>query len=361
MTMTHKENFLRAWRRQGPRWIPIAAGLPYLDWPTFGYDVEELEAVCLSHPILFPGFEKGNLKRAHEMVEERFPDLVAGKPYTDAWGCLWETPYTGMVGAVTVHPLEDWSSFSSLKIPDETITDGVRAIDWEILSTHAHLAKEHGGLFGCGLPHGHTFLRVQDLRGYENLLMDFADEEPLIDELLDVVTDFNLKLIRRFIDLQPDFISIPEDLGMQNSPMITPEDFNRYIAPRYNKLTKPVKEAGILVHEHSDGYILPLMDDIIKMGGDVINLQDLVNGIDNIAKYLKGHISIDLDIDRQNVTVFGSPGDVDAHIKECVAKLGGKEGGLSLTYQPWPMTPAKNMDAAFSAMEKYCVKEYLFA
>lgn len=358
--MDAKENLLRAWRRQGPAYIPIFAGLPYLDWASFGYDVEELEAVCLKHFLLFPGFQKGTLRKNFEMVSRDFPDMVAGRLYTDSWGCVWETMHTGMVGAVTVHPLKDWAALETLSVPDAEMTDGTRRIDWAALASASAGARRTGGLFGCGLPHGHTFLRVQDLRGYENLLADMAEEEPHLVRLLELVSDFNLCLVRRFIALQPDFMTIPEDLGMQGSPMLTPEDFRRFIAPCYSKVTRPVKEAGILVHEHSDGYVLPLVDDILATGGDVLNLQDLVNGIDNLAREVKGRAAIDLDIDRQSVTVFGSARDIADHIRECVLKLGSKEGGLSLTYQPWPMTPLANMDAVFTAMETYAVREYPF-
>jgi hypothetical protein len=160
--------------------------------------------------------------------------------------------------------------------------------------------------------------------------------------------------------MKPDMVGIAEDLGMQNTPMLSSEHFRKYIAPCYDRLTRPVKAAGILVHEHSDGFILPLLDDIIRTGGDVLNLQDLVNGIDAIAREAKGRIAIDLDVDRQLVTVQGSPKDIDDHIRECVTKLGSPEGGLSLVYQPWPPTPPANLDAAFGAMERHCVTEYLW-
>ena len=358
--MNARENQIRAWTRQKPEWIPIQAGLPYLDWTAQGYEEKELERICQRHPILFPNFQDGTLKRNHEMVYAQFPDLVAGKPYTDYWGSVWETKITGMVGTVTHHALEDWENFENFRAPDPDDNDGMRKIDWEGYQKAAASPHRDQFFFGLGLPHGHTFLRVQDLRGYVNFLCDMADEDPRIDKLLDIVCDFNVKLITRFLSYKPDCISIPEDLGMQNSPMLSVEQFSRYIAPRYERMTRPVKEAGIIVHEHSDGYLMDLIDDIIRTGGTVINMQDLVNGIDSMERYVKGRIAIDLDIDRQNITVFGSPKDVDDHIRECVSKLGSPEGGLSLAYQPWPPTPPENMDAAFAAMEKYCVTDYLF-
>jgi uroporphyrinogen decarboxylase len=250
--------------------------------------------------------------------------------------------------------------FAGFHAPDPEITDGLRKIDWTAIERTAAAENRCDFNFFLGLPHGHTFLRAQDIRGYEDFICDLSDDDGDIIKMLDMISKFNMKLINRFIACRPDVISIPEDLGMQNSPMLSPKLFKKYIAPYYLLMTEPVKRAGILVHEHSDGYIMDLLDDLIMTGGDVINLQDLVNGIDNLAGYAKGRMSIDLDIDRQNITVCGTPRDIHDHIRECVVKLGSREGGLSLTYQPWPPVPIANLDAVFSAMEKYCVTDYIY-
>jgi len=90
-------------------------------------------------------------------------------------------------------------------------------------------------------------------------------------------------------------------------------------------------------------------------------MQDLVNGIDDMAAHVKGRIAIDLDIDWQSITVNGTPKEIDDHIRECVVKLSAPEGGLSLVYQPWPPTPVANMDAALTAMERSGVIEYRYS
>lgn len=358
--MNERENRLRAWRRQGPEHLPIASGVPFVRWADFGYDEAEIEAACMRHPILFPGYQKGNIEKNRIHGFATRGEIRANEQFVDPWGCGWYTTCDGMVGTVKDHPLADWAALENFRAPDPDKTDGVNALDWAALKQTAEHPDRENFFFGLGIPHGHTFLRVQDLRGYENFLFDMADEDERIEKVLDTVTSFHEELIRRFIALRPDAIYIPEDLGMQNCPMISPELFMRYISPCYDRLIRPIKQAGILVHEHSDGYILDLTDELIRLGSDVINMQDLVNGIDNIQKQLKGRVSIDLDIDRQNITVHGSPKDCREHVRECVEKLGAKEGGLSLTYQPWPVTPVANMDAVWGAMEEYGVINYPF-
>lgn len=347
--MTHRENLIRAYTFQHPERIPMACGCPPMLCDH--YDEREIDALICAHTQLFPGHEKGSFARS------RFthpPHQLKDTPYTDGWGCVWQTNYDGMVGAVIHHPLQDWTSFETFSAPDIDATDGMLPVDWAAMREGALKAREDGHFLGFSLPHGHTFLRVQDLRGYVNLVYDMCTEEPRLDALLQLVEDFNLELIDRYLALNPDMIAVPEDLGMQTTPMLSPEQFRRYIVPSYTKMMQRIRAQGVIAHMHSDGYILDLADDIVACGCSALNLQDLVNGIDNIRDRLKGRVAIDLDVDRQDITVNGSPKDVDDLIREEVEKLGDPSGGLSLVYQPWPPTPIKNIAAVMDAMEKYC-------
>ena len=116
---------------------------------------------------------------------------------------------------------------------------------------------------------------------------------------------------------------------------------------------QPARKNGILVHMHSDGDIRLLADDLIDGGVDILNLQDTVNGIDWIAEHFSGKVCIDLDIDRQFITVRGTPADIDGLIREEVSKIGRKEGGLSMVYGLYGGVPPENVKAVMDAMEKY--------
>ena len=135
--------------------------------------------------------------------------------------------------------------------------------------------------------------------------------------------------------------------------MITPEHFRKYIKPSYQRMMKLVRDAGKIVHMHSDGDIRSLVDDIIEGGCQVINLQDLVNGIDWIAARFRGKVCVELDIDRQTITYGGSPKDIDDLIREEVEKLSTPEGGLMMIYGLYPGTSLENAEAVACALEKY--------
>jgi len=344
--MTSGENLRKAVRFEKPDWIPVTFHINPACWQYYPQDA--LQELMVKHPFLFPGYEPKN-----KVVPYFSPVQRKDHPYKDPWGCVWTTTDDGITGSVTTHPLADWSAFESYVPPDPEKTDGLIPINWKQTKNDMEDAKKRGDLAIAGLRHGHTFLQLCDIRGYENLMFDMADDEPRLSKLIGMVEDFNLALVKRYINAGAEWISYPEDLGMQSGPMISPDFFRHYIKPCYQRMIAPAREAGCIIHMHSDGDIRKLVDDLIDGGVEVINLQDLVNGIDWIAGKLAGKVCIDLDIDRQKITRYGTPAQIDALIREEVEKLGAPEGGLTMIYGLYPGVPLENVGALMEAMERY--------
>ena len=226
-------------------------------------------------------------------------------------------------------------------------------INWDEIAEDFSQKKVTGQLVQADLRHGHTFLQLCDLRGYQNLIFDMADDDPRLGKLIMIVEEFNLALVEKYMELGIEWMSYPEDLGMQLGPMLSPKQFRKYIKPSYQRLIQPAIEAGCIVHMHSDGDIRTLANDLVNSGVQVINLQDLVNGVEWIAEQYAGKVCIDLDIDRQRITPHGTPDEIDALIREEVEKLGSKAGGLMMIYGLYPGVPLENVKAVMDAMEKY--------
>lgn len=344
--MTRRENILRAIRFEHPETIPMEFSINAACW--HHYDQEALQDLMEAHPRLFPGFQRQKCVEPKLLLNQR-----ADAPYRDPWGCVWQTTDDGITGAVTDHPLADWDAMETLVLPSASATDGTYPIDWQSLRVEVCAMKERGDFVWGSLPHGHTFLRMQDMRGFANLAYDMADEEPRLDRLIEWITDFNLDYVRRWLELEPDMMGYPEDLGMQIGPMVAPRHFRQYLQPVYRRLMEPATRQGVMVHMHCDGDIRTLAAEILDCGVDVLNLQDLVNGIDWIAENLAGKTCIHLDIDRQKITTRGSPGQIDALIREEVEKIGRAEGGLMMVFGLYPRVPLENVKAVMDAMERY--------
>ena len=342
------DNLTKAIRFERPDYIPMKFVINGACWHS--YDKNALFDLMEEHKLLFPNFKRPNSdwKPTYSLVSRK------DAPYTDPMGCTWVTSNDGITGTVKHHPLSDLSAFKTTwNIPDPNVCDGLYTVNWEEREKKWAELRKNGGSFRGGLRHGHTFLQLCDLRGYDALIFDMVDEEPYLFELIEMLEDFNLSIVKRFIRNGCSSMAYPEDLGMQKGPMISPEFFKKYIKPSYQKLMKPARDAGIPIHMHSDGDIRELVDDLVDSGVEVINLQDLVNGIDWIANRFKGKVCVELDIDRQLITPYGTPEQIDALIREEVEKLGSPEGGLCMIYGLYPGVPLENVKALMDAMEKY--------
>jgi uroporphyrinogen decarboxylase len=346
--MDARENILRAVRFERPESIPMIFHINPACW--HHYQQSALQDMMEAHPDLFPDFQ-----RSETPIEpEYLPYARAGIEFTDPWGCVWQTTDNGIVGTVTQHPLESWRDFDNFTPPDPNRFDHWGPIDWSQKAQEASQLGFKRQITAGEIGHGHTFLKLTDLRGYQNLLYDMADGEPLLGRLIALLEEFNLRLVHNYIrEARVEWMGYGEDLGMQIGPMLSPDHFRKYIKPSYRRIVQPARESGCVVHMHSDGDIRLLVEDLIDVGFDVLNLQDLVNGIDWIKENLAGKVCVDLDIDRQRITFAGTPGQIDALIREEVEKLGSKQGGLMMIYGLYPGVPLENVQALMDAMERY--------
>ena len=345
--MTPSENYRRALRFDHPERIPLSFHFNDACWSHYPQDA--LKELMADHPMLFPD----GPPTADPYVPCYAPWMRKDQPHTDSWGCVWSTNENGISGVISHHPLATWDDFESFIPPDPETQNGRTDHNWADVERGIRHANETGGLSGFGLQHGHTFLQLTYIRGYENTLFDMADGEPRLDELLGMIGDFNDALVARALTYGPALVRFPEDLGMQVGPMLSPTQFRRYIKPIYQRMMNRCREAGAMIHMHCDGDLRDLAEDLIDGGVEALNLQDLVNGIDWIAANLKGRVCIDLDIDRQSVAVRGTPAEVDALIRREVETLGDPAGGLMLNHGAYVGMPLENMRAVMDAMERY--------
>jgi len=339
MPLTERENFLRNASFQGHEWIPQYVCLSGAYWAQAR---EGLEDVCLRHPVLFPGFRKGQVNF------DGFARTPEQRRVTDGWGCLWAYELDGLDGQVIAHPLEDWSAMETGAWQPPTAPEFTEAERKGLTDQQAA-----GHLRQAGTDHGFLFMRLFYLRGFENLMMDVAGQDPRLDVLIEKVAGFWARTLLPRIEAGLDVLNAADDLGTQTASILGPKYFRRHLLPAYQRIFLPARRKGTMVKMHHDGYIMDIMDELIESGVNIVNPQDLVNGIDVLARQVKGRVCICLDIDRQRVLPYGSPGDVRDLIRQEVLKLGCPAGGLEMVVGIYPPTPLENVDALLSAMEEY--------
>ena len=315
-----------------PGIVPCSVGINYTIWERYDERLERLQEEC---PHVRMSGKKG--KDSPRAVEHK---------NRDAWGCLWHYHGMGLDGQVIEHPLDRWEKLDTWKAP----STAERA---EAIRRDAGQRPDHEPPRSAGLEHGFLFLRLTYLRGFENFMIDVAEENPRLYELRDIVADYWYQTAKAHFDCGAIHLAGGDDLGLQDRLPISPDSWRRLMKPAYSRIFGLARDRGATVHLHTDGYIVDIIPDLIEIGVTDLNPQDLVNGLDNLLRLAKGKVHISLDVDRQRITAFGRPEQVDTHLEKCIRTLGSPTGGLSLVWGVYPGTPIENIEAAVRAMENY--------
>lgn len=345
--MTERENWLRTVEFRNPEWIPCTVRICPANWHQYR---EKLEDLVLQYPLIFRGYKRGSVNF------DEFPPLYRKGYYKDTWGCIWYNAQGGMAGQVVEHPLADWRALSRYEPPDPLLqTETGEERNWEKIKRECQERKKRGLLVeGEG---GRLFDRLYFLRGYENLMVDIATDDPRLPKLIQMLLNYEMRLVDKWLEMEVDVINFHSDMGTQNSLMINPVKFRRYIKPMFKKIFKKCRKAGVHVYFSSDGNLLEIIDDLIECGVSVHDPQIRANTLDGIAKAYKGRICAKVDLDRQ-MFPFCRPVDIRRQVREVVDKLSLPEGGLMI----WGVIcgkdiPLENIKALCETIEKYCFEK----
>jgi uroporphyrinogen decarboxylase len=304
-----------------PEMIPVSVGILPAAWMKYR---EALDDLTVQHPALF-GVQGG--ARDYDAI---YVETYNEGEHVDVWGCVWSNLKTGMEAIVTGHPVPTRAHVHMLRVPENDV----------------------------GFPHGFMYLRLQDLRGFEELMIDFAEEPPELQMLIDKVLTYNLRQGERLLQaLQAQgrantIVTFGDDLGMQHSLAISPRRWRQYLKPCFAAIYKPFRDAGYSVYMHTDGHIIEIIPDLVDCGVNVVNPQVGANGLEALARTCKGKVCVDLDLDRQ-LFPFATPAQIDAHIREAVEVLAAPEGGLWLKAEIGEDVPLANIAAIFEGLERY--------
>lgn len=263
----------------------------------------------------------------------------------DVWGCLWKNINPGVLGRIIEHPLSDWENLKHFELPDPT-----ELVDFDELEKN--IAASGHDLYILG-DSENFFERLHWLRGYSNTLIDLITDSKELRKLTDLLLDFKIRYIKRWLELDVDGIYFLDDWRTMDGLMIHPELWRVSFKPLYKRMFDVVHRAGRHVIFHSDGCVTEIIPDFIEMGVDALNIQAKLIGVDKIGKEFGGKICILADIDRQNILPFGTAERVKEHVREIIRAFSSFDGGLVSWGEIGPDVPLSNAESMLEAFTKY--------
>jgi hypothetical protein len=195
------------------------------------------------------------------------------------------------------------------------------------------------------------------LRGMENLLMDFHLHPAEVHRLLEAITDFSCRMIRRAArQLKTDGVWVTDDLGTQGGPMFGPNVFREFFRPCYEKLIRTAHECGMHFWLHSCGNIEVFLQDFIDLDLDVIHpIQKYTMDERRIAERFGGRICFWAGMDCQQILPRGTPQDVRRETRFMIDTYDRPEGGcmMALGNVATQDVPVENLQALFDESFHY--------
>ncbi|MBL7111524.1 MAG: methyltransferase [Bacteroidales bacterium] len=177
------------------------------------------------------------------------------------------------------------------------------------------------GLFG-----GNMFELPQWLYRMDNYLLSIALYPDKVFELSENLVKIHLNNLEKWLPAVGPYIDIimfGDDLGGQQGPLMSPDDYRSLYKPFHKVMWNRAKElADVKVQLHCCGGIYELLPDLIDAGLDAINpVQISCQGMDpaRLKKEFGDQITFwGGGCDTQRILPLGTPQEVKAHVRENV-------------------------------------------
>jgi uroporphyrinogen decarboxylase len=324
------------------------------DWPELGTalpDEEVLRRLGADTRAVLDSYP------AH--ILERAKSRPAHSPFLDDWGTgnleiedgRW---YPG------IHPLADATTIDEIEsYPWPDMDDPTRVAHVRAQARALSDANEHA-VIGCPwllFP----FERAHAMQGMDTFLANMLVVPEFAQALLWKIEDLCETLMGHFLDEAGDtldIIKIGDDLGTQESLMISPATYREMLKPVHAKLIAFIKsKTKAKIFFHSDGDVFDLIPDFLEIGVDILNpIQSGAGRMSDLLR-LKKTYGKDLvlcgAIDTQRILPYGTPEQVRAEVKRVCSILGPGGGYMvAAVHTVMDEVPAANILAMCDAVKE---------
>lgn len=298
----------------------------------------DLEAVLARYPRDFAG---APVRRAQSRRAVALQGEVG--EYTDDWGSLVRVLEAGVYGEVVRPALPDWRLLEAFTPPFEVLQG------MDVSPSRAAYAQTE-----CFVIAGASAMPFQQLfflRGFEQALVDLAEEPGELHELLSKIHAYYLRELELLAPVAADAISFKDDWGTETALLLSPAKWRRIFKPLYADYCRSIHAAGKRAFFHSDGEISAIYPDLIEIGVDAINSQLFCMDLERLGQQHAGRVTFWGELDRR-LLAHGTPAEVRAAVWRVRRALGGVGGGLVAQCEWGNDSPRANIEAVFETWEE---------
>ena len=202
--------------------------------------------------------------------------------------------------------------------------------------------------------------QVFTLLGMERALMAVIAEERFMHALLERVAAISMTVTRRFLEIVGPYLSVirtSDDLATQRGPMMSPATYRRMIQPYHRRYFAAIKQhTDAKIFFHSCGDVIPLLDDLIEAGVEVLNPVQVAAFADPAAVKARygDRLSFWGGIDTQWALPRGTPEEVREEVRLRIRQFGPGGGFVAApVHNIQPDVPPENILAISQAVREF--------
>jgi hypothetical protein len=229
--------------------------------------------------------------------------------------------------------------------------------------THEHIRRTQA-FFACGAParddlpilvleSGAGVDRTYALCGLEWYTMLMCFEPQLLDEWIEETNQWELRRVRAIADPQLIPVALThDDLASKNGPLFSPDWIREHEIPRLKRLVETWQERGTQCLFHSDGNLMPILDDLAGAGINGLNPLETGAGM-SLRTVRERHPQLFLTggIDVSQLLPNGTPEQVRERCREALAETDGGRGYfLGSTTELLDAVPLANARAMYESV-----------
>ena len=141
---------------------------------------------------------------------------------------------------------------------------------------------------------GGSTLSIEGTSDWEQFAVDLVEHPERIHALARERMDRALALFDPLIDAGADFIHIVNDVAFNSGPFISPAQFREFVTPYLARQVARVRERGAIPFVHTDGNIMPILDDYLSLGAACFQSVDPMAGMDiaEVKRRCRGQMAL---------------------------------------------------------------------
>lgn len=353
--MDQRENILKLWRREGFEFQPVHFDLcPALErkfHEVYGEEADYRDVFEFPFRNLRTGFLRQEFR---DWNERCYPgrEFLPGTSFS-IWGVAHEPMPESMHMSRMYHPMQNFTTeeeFASYPYPefDPSQAEECRR---EVEALHAR------GIAAMVPLNCTIWETAWYMRSMEEMMVGMMTDDPLTERHFERITVLAEQRAAAFASCGADLLHLGDDIGMQQTIMMSHELYRKHLKPRLARVVQAAKAAkpDMVITYHSCGYVTPFITDLMEAGVEVLNpvQPECMDFAEIHAEYGK-KLSFWGTVGTQSTMPFGTPDEVKAVVRRNL-EIAGEAGGLlcTPTHLLEPEVPWENIEAYVEACREF--------